>query len=71
MRKTEFLIRSGDDGLEVIDPATGTTSGQLTIGECIEQVLGLLEPDNKAYPMKTPEEWEAQRRAAYEGRAHG
>ncbi len=61
MRKTEFLVRYSDEGgLEIIDPATGMTTERLTIGECIEQILGLLEPACKTYPMMTQAEWEAR-----------
>lgn len=55
----EIRIRRTGSVVEVIDD-NGRTTGQLCMGECIEQVIGLIYPDNrKTYPMRTPEEWEA------------
>jgi len=64
MTATEFIIRQSDEGLEVIDPKTGATSGQLTTGELIEQIIALFEIGPRhPYPMRSPEEWEARSRA--------
>lgn len=61
------IIRSPENGLQVwVD---GKTTGQLCLGEMIEQVFALLHPDTcRAYPMATPEEW-AQRWARVRARA--
>lgn len=57
---TELRIVRTGDSVEVID-MEGRTTGQLCMGECIEQVIGLIYPDNrKTYPMFTPAEWAAR-----------
>lgn len=47
---------SDDGGLEV--RVGDKTSGPLTVGEMLEQVLGLSGRQIKTYPMLTAEEWE-------------
>lgn len=62
-------IMFGSGGVEVIDLATGRTTGQLTWGEIMEQVACLFPistPSGAAqpfvrYPMKTLEEWRQER----------
>lgn len=55
----EITIRRAGDHVEVIQD--GKTTGQLCMGECIEQVIGLIYPDTrKVYPMHTEAEWAAQ-----------
>jgi hypothetical protein len=66
MNVAKFLIVSDGMTIEVIDPKTRETTGPLTIGEAIEQLIGLLRPDYRAYPMKTKREWGAQRKRRQE-----
>lgn len=61
-----IIIQQDSEGaLEVIQD--GRTTGALTLGEMIEQVLSLVPVTLGAprYPMKTAKEWDAARAAAF------
>ena len=50
------VVRRGKD-VEVVD-AEGRTTGPLCMGECLEQVIGLIyAEERKTYPMHTPAHW--------------
>jgi hypothetical protein len=55
----EITVRRVGDNVEVMQD--GKTTGQLCMGEVIEQVIGLIFPDTrKVYPMHTEAEWLAR-----------
>ena len=68
MSTTEIrIVRNHDDSVEVID-GEGRTTGALCMGELLEQVIGMIYPEQrKTYPMFTPEEWE-RRALAHQAR---
>ena len=68
MPTTELrIVRNHDDSVEVID-GEGRTTGALCMGELLEQVIGMIYPEQrKTYPMFTPTEWE-QRALARQAR---
>ncbi len=66
MQVDAVTIRRCEGAFEVVDPETGATTGQLTLGEVFEQVLGVFSITSKAYPMKTAEQWDEERRARIE-----
>ncbi|ODT97438.1 MAG: hypothetical protein ABS82_00335 [Rhodanobacter sp. SCN 67-45] len=66
----EITIRRTGDEVEVLQGEA--TTGRLCPGEVIEQVLALVFPGmiNRAYPMRTPDEW-AQLRGNLRALARG
>lgn len=61
----ELRVVRKDDHVEVID-MEGRTTEHLCMGECIEQVIGLIYPEiRKTYPMRTPAEWAALRKQQF------
>lgn len=65
MNATEITIRRTGNDVEVID-SDGRTTGALCMGECLEQVIGLIYPDTrKVYPMMTEAEWRARHPSMY------
>jgi hypothetical protein len=64
MEPVEVIVRRTGDVVEVLQGER--TTGELCLGEVIEQVLGVIYGDRagrKVYPMETPAEREARRAA--------
>jgi hypothetical protein len=60
MKPGRFIIQSDGKTFEIIDPKTHETTGMLTVGEALEQIIWLFEPSRTPFPMKTKREWEAR-----------
>lgn len=53
-----IVARIPAGGFEVISADGTATSGQLTLGEMLEQVMNCLATESRTpYPMRTPDEW--------------
>lgn len=57
----QIIIEKTDEGKLTVWQ-DGKNCNTVTLGEMLEQVLGLLDFKPPLYPMKTPEEWEAAAR---------
>jgi len=57
MKPGRFIIQSDGKAFEIIDPKTRETTGPLSVGEALEQIIWLFEPKRQPFGMKTKREW--------------
>ena len=57
MKPGQFIIQSDGKAFEIIDPKTRETTGPLTVGEALEQIIWLFEPTRHPFDMKMKKEW--------------